>query len=75
MAKFFPVQWFTARCGLQNRHSKGLTAKFVFLNELAPEGVRGLLVSDLYIQYSRLSETKMPNCNLMGINGLGGFGA
>jgi hypothetical protein len=29
-----------------------------FLNELAPEDVRGLLVFDLYIQYSGLSGTK-----------------
>ena len=45
---------------LQNRHNKGVTAKIVFLNELAPEGVRGLLVFDLYIQYSGLGRTKMP---------------
>jgi hypothetical protein len=48
---------------LQNIHNKWVTAKILVINKLAPEGVcflRGLLVFDLYIQYSGLDITKMP---------------
>jgi hypothetical protein len=45
---------------LQNPLGKGFAGKIVFLNELAPAFGRGLLVFDLYIQYSGLSLTKMP---------------
>jgi hypothetical protein len=45
---------------LQNSHNKWVKAKIFFLNELDPEGVRGLLVFDLYIQYSGLSGTNTP---------------
>jgi hypothetical protein len=50
--------------GLQIRHGKGVTAKFGQTKELAPKGVylpAGLSLFDLYIQYSELSETKMPS--------------
>jgi hypothetical protein len=30
---------------LQNSHNKWVTAKIVFLKELAPEGIRGFLLS------------------------------
>jgi hypothetical protein len=41
-------------------HNKGFIAKYVQINELAPQGVylrAGLACFDLYIQYSGLSKT------------------
>jgi hypothetical protein len=54
---------------LQKCHNKGVTSKYVQTNELAPAGGRGLLVFDLYIQYSGLSGTNTPS--LCGFISLG----
>jgi hypothetical protein len=54
--KFLSIHWFTVCCFLQNRHDKGVIAKFFLSNELAPESLPGLACSDLYIHYSGLKE-------------------
>src|ERR1700678_1648203 len=54
------IQWFTAGPPRKIVITNGLWVKFVFLNELAPAGGRGLLVFDLYIQYSGWSGTHTP---------------
>jgi hypothetical protein len=36
---FLFIQYLSVGCGLQIRHGTGVTAKIVFLNELAPQGL------------------------------------
>jgi hypothetical protein len=47
--------------------------KILLINKLAPEGVRGLLVFDLYIQYSGLDITNL-RADVVGWKWVRGFG-
>jgi hypothetical protein len=58
------MQQLTRIDGLQNHHNKWVMSKYVQINELAKRVAislhGGLLVFDLYIQYSGLGETNTP---------------